>query len=93
MLLCYCTKQHVFADTLRSIAVLVAACLSVLVTEITPEEADASAAVVVSALIILSLIPLFNGLGKTFQELRMIRAEEKSDDIQFSTSITMHVPQ
>ena len=77
--------QHVFADTLRSIAVLVAACLSVLVPEITPEEADASAAVVVSGLIILSLIPLFNGLVQTFHELRMIQAEEKSDEMVFSS--------
>lgn len=56
-----------------------AACISELVPEVTPEEADASAAVVVSALIVLSLIPLCHGLIHTSNELRMIRAEEKSD--------------
>lgn len=75
---------HVFADTLRSIAVLVAACLSVLVDGITPEEADASAAVVVSGLILLSLIPLINGLRQSYNELRLIRAEEKNDELLFS---------
>jgi Co/Zn/Cd efflux system component len=77
--------QHVFADTLRSIAVLVAACISQLVEAVTPEEADAAAAVVVSALILLSLIPLFNGLVISSRELRLLRAEEKGDDLLLST--------
>ena len=79
------SSQHVFADTLRSIAVLVAACLSVLVPKITAEEADASAAVVVSGLIILSLLPLIKGLLHTSQELKMIHAEEKSDKMALSS--------
>ncbi|CAB9513063.1 expressed unknown protein [Seminavis robusta] len=77
---------HVFADTLRSIAVLVASSISELVEWVTPEEADAAAAVVVSALIILSLIPLLNGLVQSSRELQLIRAEEKQDEILFSSS-------
>ena len=76
--------QHVFADTLRSIAVLVAASLSELVEGITPEEADASAAVVVSALIVLSLIPLLKGLIQSNHELRLIKAEEKNDELLYT---------
>lgn len=50
-----------------------------LVDEVTPEEADATAAIVVSGLILLSLLPLFHGLLQTFSELRAIRAEESSE--------------
>ena len=81
--------QHVFADTLRSIAVLIAALLSVLVEEVTPEEADAAAAVVVSGLILLSLLPLFQGLFQTFHQLRIIRSEEKSDELLLSSMGTI----
>lgn len=70
---------HVFADTLRSIAVVIASCIAELVDGVTPEEADATAAIIVSFLILLSLIPLFHGLVSTFSELRMIRAEERSE--------------
>lgn len=75
---------HVFADTLRSIAVIVAACIAEIVPKVTPEEADATAAVVVSFLIILSLIPLFQGLLRSVAELRAIVAEEKSE-VMFRT--------
>jgi len=61
---------HVFADTLRSTAVIIATMLADFVPAITPEEADASAAVVVSALILLSLVPLARGMMHTVRELR-----------------------
>ena len=70
---------HVFADTLRSIAVIIASVIAEFVDIVTPEEADATAAVVVSTLILLSLIPLFHGLVQTFSELKSIRAEESYD--------------
>jgi Co/Zn/Cd efflux system component len=70
---------------LRSIAVLVAALISQLVEEVTPEEADAAAAVVVSALILLSLIPLCNGLLLSARELRLLQAEEKGDSFLFAS--------
>ena len=46
---------------------------------VTPEEADATAAIVVSGLILLSLLPLFHGLVRTYSELRAICAEESSE--------------
>jgi Co/Zn/Cd efflux system component len=70
---------HVFADTLRSIAVIVAAGIAEVVDSVTPEEADAAAAVVVSILVLLSLIPLFHGLVQSVSELRAIRREEESE--------------
>jgi Co/Zn/Cd efflux system component len=70
---------HVFADTLRSIAVIVAAALAEIVPNITPEVADATAAVVVSFLILLSLIPLIQGLISSITELLSILEEERSD--------------
>lgn len=65
-------SQHVFADTLRSIAVIIASLLAEFIPAITSEEADATAAVVVSVLIILSLLPLFSGMIHTFRALRRV---------------------
>jgi Co/Zn/Cd efflux system component len=70
---------HVFADTLRSIAVIIAAITAELVPNVTPEEADATAAVIVSFLIVMSLIPLVQGLVRSITELRVIYAEERTD--------------
>ena len=61
-----------FADTLRSVAVIVAAVVAEIAEAVTSEVADATAAVVVSALILLSLVPLFSGLVRTFSELQSI---------------------
>jgi Co/Zn/Cd efflux system component len=72
---------HVFADTLRSIAVVVAAGLAEVVDGITSEEADAAAAVTVSILIILSLMPLLHGLWMSVSELRAIQAEERDEKL------------
>lgn len=58
---------------------IIAATVAELVDGVTPEEADATAAVVVSGLILLSLLPLFNGLRQTYSELRAIQAEESSE--------------
>ena len=67
---------HVFADTIRSIAVLIAAILGECVNSITPEAADAAATVVVSAVILIALIPLVSGLKRTFKQLKAIWREE-----------------
>jgi len=67
---------HVFADTLRSIAVVIASVIAQLVESVTPEVADATAAVVVSVIILVSLIPLIRGLFLTWCELRSITREE-----------------
>jgi hypothetical protein len=58
---------------------VIAACVAELVDDVTPEVADATAAVIVSVLILLSLIPLFQGLIHTFSELKAIQAEEESE--------------
>jgi len=73
-------QKHVFADTCRSIAVVIASSIAKLVDGITAEEADSTAAVVVSVLILLSLIPLFQGLVQTATELKAIREEEKTEE-------------
>lgn len=65
---------HVFADTLRSMAVIIASILADFVPAITPEEADASAAVVVTGLILLSLIPLVKGMIHTLGELQQVNS-------------------
>ena len=72
---------HVFADTLRSVAVVIAASLAELVDGVTSEEADAAAAVTVSILIILSLLPLARGLCRSGAELRGIYAEERDEKL------------
>jgi hypothetical protein len=61
--------------------VIVAATVAELADGVTSEEADATAAVIVSALILLSLLPLLSGLVSTFGELRAIRAEERDERI------------
>jgi Co/Zn/Cd efflux system component len=68
---------HVFADTLRSIAVIIASIIAEVSKVVTPEVADATAAVIVSAIILLSLVPLFSGLIRTWRELRSIASEVK----------------
>jgi Co/Zn/Cd efflux system component len=68
--------QHVFADTLRSIAVIIASVIAEVVDSVTPEVADATAAVIVSVIILASLLPLFRGLFRTWGELRSITQEE-----------------
>lgn len=70
---------HVFADTLRSVAVIIASALAELFDDVTAEEADAAAALVVSILILLSLVPLFQGLVQSGSEFLAIRAEERSE--------------
>jgi len=59
---------HLFADTLRSSAVILAALL-VLFYNVDGAQADAVAALAVSLIIILSLVPLFKGLFNTSREL------------------------
>jgi hypothetical protein len=55
-------------------AVIVASILADFVPSITAEEADASAAVVVTGLILLSLIPLIQGMIHTLGELQQVNS-------------------
>jgi len=61
---------HVFADTLRSVAVLIAAGIASVSDIISPEAADSIAAVIVSFIILLSCLPLTKGLIHTAIEIR-----------------------
>jgi hypothetical protein len=67
---------HVLADTLRSIAVLVAAFVA-MCTPVNPDTADAAAAVAVSAVILGSVAPLAAALRGAAGEYRVARAEHK----------------
>jgi len=78
---------HVFADTLRSFAVIIASLLAKFTNAVTSEVADAAAAVVVSILIFLSLFPLIGGMIQTFKSLRDVdcllkkqESQEKEED-------------
>jgi Co/Zn/Cd efflux system component len=63
------------ADTLRSIAVLLAAGIAFVFKSIDPSIADASASIVVSIIIALSLGPLLVGLSKTWKQISELRTE------------------
>jgi Co/Zn/Cd efflux system component len=65
---------HVFADTLRSIAVLCAALYANL-TETQGDLTDAYAALAVSIIIVLSTVPLIKGLGGTWGKYLEVRRE------------------
>lgn len=65
-------KQHVFADTLRSIAVLIAAGLSYCLKIGEPPFVDAVAALAVSIIILLSLGPLLNGIVHAADQLKQL---------------------
>jgi len=71
---------HVFADTLRSFAVIFASLLAKFTTAITSEVADAAAAVVVSILIFLSLFPLISGMIQTFKSLKDVNRSLKKQE-------------
>jgi len=78
---------HVFADTLRSFAVILASLLAKFTDKVTSEEADAAAAIVVSILIFLSLLPLISGMIQTFRSLKDIdRLLKKKEE----TIISVH---
>ena len=64
------------ADTMRSIAVLVASAASFFLN-LSPALADATAAIIVSIIIAVSLGPLVVGLIKTWKELQVLRREQR----------------
>ena len=73
----HCTNQHVFADTFRSIAVISASVIAEVLECVTPEIADSCAAIVVSVIILLSLVPLFRGMFHTWRELRSLTCDDE----------------
>jgi len=85
---------HVMADTMRSIAVLIAAAASFFL-HLSPELADAVAAIIVSIIIAVSLGPLIVGLMKTWHEIRIVRRElrESTSTEQQKWQIHLQSPQ
>ena len=63
-------RQHIFADTLRSVAVISFSLLAKYTSVITSEVADAAATVIVTVVVVISLFPLITGIAKTFVALR-----------------------
>jgi Co/Zn/Cd efflux system component len=63
---------HVCADTLRSVAVVLAAGIATIFPSIPGETADAAAAVAVSIIIFVSLLPLIQGLVITAFEIKYL---------------------
>lgn len=83
----YHDLQHVCADTLRSIAVLVAATIAFFFDSVDGGTADSVAALIVSFIIIVSLIPLLEGLFITAHELwRLYRDPNKSSTTSFEAA-------
>ena len=70
---------HVVADTLRSIAVLIAAGIAFCFKFVKPAIADAYATIVVSFIIALSVGPLLVGLFTTLKEMLEIQKERKME--------------
>ena len=62
------------ADTLRSTAVLVAATIAFLFESVEGSVADALATLVVSAIILVSLLPLVHGLIATIRRIIELRS-------------------
>lgn len=65
------------ADTLRSVAVLVAASIAFFFESVSGVAADSYAAIVVSIIILLSLLPLLHGLFVTGSKILALRKDFK----------------
>lgn len=68
---------HVFADTVRSIAVMIAALVAGARDDVDAENADAIAAIIVSIFILISLGPLVRGMIYTWTELKACELDEE----------------
>ena len=80
LLISITSYQHVFADTMRSVAVLLAGSLSYYTHLISPTMADSSAAIIVSLVIFLSCLPLIKGLVDTIREITVLRRRQTNTD-------------
>ena len=76
---------HIVADTLRSLAVLVAASLATVFGCIPSDVADATGAIVVSFIIAISLGPLLAGLFEAWSELSKLNEEERKEKYLLET--------
>lgn len=55
---------------------ILAASIAYTVDSVDPQQADAVAAILVSIIIVIGLVPLFNGIIYTWSELREVCEEE-----------------
>ena len=76
---------HVVADTLRSLAVVIAASLATVFDCIPSDVADATGAIVVSFIIAISLGPLLAGLFDAWSELSKLNEEERKEKYLLET--------
>ena len=76
---------HVVADTLRSLAVVVAASLATVFDCIPSDVADATGAIIVSFIIAISLGPLLAGLFEAWSELSKLNEEERKEKLLLET--------
>lgn len=72
---------HVMADTLRSVAVLIAAFIALCFDAVEGSVADLFATLVVSVIILFSLLPLIHGLYATIQRIVDLRADVRVIDV------------
>lgn len=76
---------HIFADTLRSIAVLIAAGFARLYPNLlSAADADSLGAIVVSIIILVSLAPLIQGLYLTFRKIQAIWSGQSERHVEFA---------
>ena len=61
---------------------IVAAIIAEFANSVTSEVADAAAAIVVSILILMSLLPLFSGMIHTYTKLQTIRERERMEQLR-----------
>lgn len=69
------------ADTLRSVAVLIAAFIAFCFDSIEGSDADSVATLVVSVIILFSLLPLLHGLFATLRRIIDLRSEYPVIDV------------
>ena len=83
---------HVCADTLRSVSVLIAAGISSLFPQfLTSDQADLDATIVVSVIILVSLVPLIQGLFLTVCKIYTIWFGEGLSVLTYGDSVTMEI--
>lgn len=78
----FSVPQHVCADTMRSTAVLIAAILATTISSIDGGVADSVAAIVVSLIIFISILPLLRGLIITARQLKTLHKNPPAHSLE-----------
>ena len=77
--MCLSESQHVCADTLRSVSVLIAAAIAFCFDSVSGATADSCAVIVVSLIILISLMPLLHGLYITAHKIMALQKPPSLD--------------